>query len=54
MRGGSPDKVAAAVATVDGIHGSVAPALASWHSAGTSLVEAFPIPDGSSPTGATS
>ena len=34
---------------VEGIHGAVAPALASWRSAGTSLVEAFPIPDGSSP-----
>ena len=51
VRGSSPDKVAAAVGSVNGIHGSVAPALASWHSAGTSLVEAFPIPDGSSPEG---
>ncbi len=51
VRDSSPDKVAAAVGSVKGIHGAVAPALAAWHSAGTSLVEGFPIPDGSSPEG---
>jgi putative drug exporter of the RND superfamily len=46
-----PEKVAAAVAKVDGIHGAVAPASASWRRDGTQLVNAFPSPDGSSPQG---
>ena len=46
-----PDKVAAAVAKVDGIHGAVAPAAAEWRRDGTQLVDAFPIPDGSTQEG---
>jgi putative drug exporter of the RND superfamily len=42
-----PDKVAAAVAQVKGIHGTVAPDNPSWRKDGTALVNAFPIPDGS-------
>jgi putative drug exporter of the RND superfamily len=51
VRGASPDKVASAVAGVDGIHGAVAPADASWRKQGTALVDAFPTPDGSSSAG---
>ncbi|HEY2599930.1 MAG TPA: MMPL family transporter, partial [Thermoleophilaceae bacterium] len=43
-----PGNVAGAVAGVDGIHGAVAPPGASWRKDGTTLVDAFPIPDGSS------
>ena len=46
-----PDKVAAALAGVDGIHGAVAPADPSWRRDGTQLVNAFPTPDGSSQAG---
>jgi putative drug exporter of the RND superfamily len=45
------DKVAAAVAGVDGIHGAVAPTDPAWHKDGTSLVDAFATPDGSSQAG---
>ena len=45
VRGGSPDAVASAVARVDGIHGVSAPA--AWRANGTSIVAAFPTPDGS-------
>jgi RND superfamily putative drug exporter len=47
MRTTPPDKVAAAVAQVKGIHGTVAPDNSSWRRDGTALVNAFPIPDGS-------
>jgi RND superfamily putative drug exporter len=43
-----PDKVATALAGVDGIHGAVAPDLPSWRKDGTALVNAYPTPDGSS------
>ncbi|HEX6458513.1 MAG TPA: MMPL family transporter [Thermoleophilaceae bacterium] len=46
-----PDRVAAAVAKVDGIHGAVAPPSASWRKDGTQLVNAFATPDGSSQQG---
>jgi RND superfamily putative drug exporter len=46
-----PGKVANAVAQVDGIHGTVAPSDPSWRKQGTALVDAFPIPDGSSQAG---
>jgi RND superfamily putative drug exporter len=46
-----PDKVAAAVARVDGIHGAVAPTGPAWRKDGTELVDAFPTPDGSSAEG---
>jgi RND superfamily putative drug exporter len=43
-----PDKVAGALAKVEGVHGAVAPADPSWRKDGTALVNAFAIPDGSS------
>jgi RND superfamily putative drug exporter len=46
-----PDKVAAAVAGVDGIHGTVAPSDPSWRKDGTQIVDAFATPDGSSQEG---
>jgi RND superfamily putative drug exporter len=46
-----PDKVGNAVAQIKGIHGAAAPASPSWRKAGTALVDAFPIPDGSSQAG---
>jgi RND superfamily putative drug exporter len=51
VRGASPHAVAEAVGRVDGIHGAVAPAGSAWHAGGTVIVEAFPIPDGSSAAG---
>jgi RND superfamily putative drug exporter len=51
VTGGQPEKVASAVAAVDGIHGAVAPASADWRRDGTELVEAFPKPDGSGQEG---
>ncbi|HSD80008.1 MAG TPA: MMPL family transporter, partial [Solirubrobacteraceae bacterium] len=39
------ERVAAAVAPVDGIHGAVAPATPEWRRGGTALVEAIPVPD---------
>jgi RND superfamily putative drug exporter len=47
----SADTVARRVAAVDGIHGAVAPSDPSWSSGGTRLIEAFPVPDGSSKQG---
>ncbi|HEY7630362.1 MAG TPA: MMPL family transporter [Thermoleophilaceae bacterium] len=46
-----PDKVVTAMDGVDGIHGAVAPESPSWRKDGTVLVNAFPIPDGSSQAG---
>jgi RND superfamily putative drug exporter len=51
LRAGDPEKVAAGVARIDGIHGAVAPQGADWQRGGTSLVEAFPTEDGSSQGG---
>jgi RND superfamily putative drug exporter len=48
---GDPAKVASAVAGVDGISGTTAPANAEWRRGGTALVEAFPVRDGSSQAG---
>jgi RND superfamily putative drug exporter len=42
---GDPGRVAAAVGSVDGIHGALAPAAPEWRRGGTALVEALPIPD---------
>jgi putative drug exporter of the RND superfamily len=39
------ERVAAAVGSVDGIHGAVAPAAPEWRRDGTALVEAIPVPD---------
>ena len=44
-RGTDPKAVASAVAEVEGIHGAVAPAGEQWNRAGTSIVEAIPVPD---------
>ncbi|MGZ8633934.1 MAG: MMPL family transporter [Solirubrobacteraceae bacterium] len=44
--GADPERVAAAVGAVDGVHGAVAPAAPEWRRGGTALVEAIPIPDG--------
>ena len=41
----SADKVKAALAGVDGIHGAAAPADSHWRRDGTALVEAFPSPN---------
>jgi putative drug exporter of the RND superfamily len=46
VEGGSdPQRVAAEVAKVDGIHGAVAPQDPSWRQGGTAIVEAIPVPD---------
>ncbi len=47
----SPARVAAALASVPGVHGAVAPALASWRQAGTAVVDEFPTPDASTAAG---
>ena len=43
--GTDPDKVAADLREVDGIHGAVAPRTPDWRRGGTAIVEAIPIPD---------
>jgi putative drug exporter of the RND superfamily len=43
--------VVAALETVEGIHGAVAPAGPDWRRDGTALVEAIPVPDSSSEEG---
>jgi RND superfamily putative drug exporter len=47
----SPARVARALAAVPGVHGAVAPALAAWQHAGTSVVDEFPTPDASTADG---
>jgi RND superfamily putative drug exporter len=49
--GTSPERVAAALRAVDGIHGAVAPTGREWRSRGTALVEAVPVPDPGSDAG---
>src|SRR4051812_31502587 len=44
-RGTDPRRVAADLRGVEGIHGAVAPADASWRRGGAALVEAIPVPD---------
>jgi putative drug exporter of the RND superfamily len=46
-----PERVAAALNKVPGVHGAVAPDDPSWRRAGTSIVDAFPIPDSGTPEG---
>src|SRR3954471_20946807 len=46
-----PDRVAAALREVPGIHGAVAPQTPDWHRGGTAIVEAVPIPDAGSSEG---
>jgi RND superfamily putative drug exporter len=47
----SPSQVASAMASVPGVQGAVAPAAASWHQHGATVVDAFQVPDGSSAAG---
>jgi putative drug exporter of the RND superfamily len=47
----NPDRVAAALRRVDGIHGAVAPNDSSWRRDGTALVEAIQVPDSGSKAG---
>jgi putative drug exporter of the RND superfamily len=47
----SPERVAAALREVGGIHGAVAPAGRDWRSRGSALVEAIPVPDSGSDAG---
>jgi RND superfamily putative drug exporter len=46
-----PERVAAAVREVEGVHGAVAPDAAEWRRGGTALVEAIPAPDSGSDVG---
>jgi RND superfamily putative drug exporter len=43
--GTDPERVVAALSSVDGVHGAVAPAAPDWRRDGTALVEAFPVAD---------
>jgi putative drug exporter of the RND superfamily len=43
--GTDPDRLAAELRGVDGVHGAVAPGDASWRRDGTAVVEAIPVPD---------
>jgi RND superfamily putative drug exporter len=47
----NPEKVAAGLRDVEGIHGAVAPDDSTWRRDGTALVEAIPIPDSGTPEG---
>jgi len=49
-KGTDPDRVAAELREVEGVHGAVAPA-DGWRSAGTAIVEAVPVPDSGSDEG---
>jgi RND superfamily putative drug exporter len=49
--GTDPERVARDLRAVDGIHGAVAPADATWRRDGTALVEAIPVPDSGSDEG---
>jgi RND superfamily putative drug exporter len=51
VRGAPPEKVAAALRGLDGIHGATHPSVPSWSAGGTAIVDAFPVADGSSKTG---
>ncbi|MEA2300901.1 MAG: hypothetical protein QOE44_1436 [Solirubrobacteraceae bacterium] len=48
---GGARKVARLLSGVSGLHGSVAPAGPDWNRAGSSVVDAFAVPDGSSSAG---
>jgi hypothetical protein len=43
--GADPERVAAALNTVEGVHGAVAPAAPDWRRGRSALVEAIPIAD---------
>jgi RND superfamily putative drug exporter len=47
----APERVAAQLRGVTGIHGAVAPRDAAWRRGGTALVEAIPVPDSGSDAG---
>jgi RND superfamily putative drug exporter len=47
----NPEKVAARLRDVQGIHGAVAPDDSTWRRDGTALVEAIPVPDSGTPEG---
>jgi len=47
-----PERVAADLGELDGIHGAVAPDDTSWRRGGSALVEAIPVPDSGSDEGA--
>jgi RND superfamily putative drug exporter len=49
--GTDPERVAAALRGVEGIHGAVAPGDAAWRRGGTAMVEAIPVPDSGSDAG---
>ena len=49
--GTNPDRVAAELSDVGGIHGAVAPTGDSWRHGHTALVEAIPVPDSGTPQG---
>jgi putative drug exporter of the RND superfamily len=49
--GTDPDRVAAALREVDGVHGAVAPDAAEWRRGGSALVEAIPVADSGSNEG---
>ena len=54
VEGGTPpEKVAAALRSVEGVHGAVAPSDAEWRRGGSALVEAIPVPDSGSAAGET-
>jgi RND superfamily putative drug exporter len=48
-----PERVAAGLRAVDGVHGAVAPASPDWRRGGTALVEAIPRADSGSSAGET-
>ncbi|HEX8854659.1 MAG TPA: MMPL family transporter [Thermoleophilaceae bacterium] len=52
-QGSDPDRVAAALRKVEGIHGAVAPQGSDWRRGGTAIVEAVPVPDSGSGQGET-
>jgi putative drug exporter of the RND superfamily len=47
----SPTQVASTLAQVQGVHGAVAPALATWRRPGAAVVDEFPTPDASTAGG---
>jgi putative drug exporter of the RND superfamily len=49
--GTNPERVAADLRGVEGIHGAVAPTDSDWRRGGTALVEAVPVPDSGSGAG---
>jgi RND superfamily putative drug exporter len=49
--GTDPERVAAELREVEGIHGAVAPDSPDWRQNGTALVEAVPVPDSGSSAG---